>query len=69
MLCCFPTPVRMILPLSQGLHPLVGHEQVKEAIEQIYAIMCECRTQPPSAVLQVLSILLELFPIPALYVQ
>lgn len=33
--------------------------QVKEATEQVYAIMCECRTQPPSAVLQVLSVLLE----------
>ncbi|KAK9831937.1 hypothetical protein WJX81_001333 [Elliptochloris bilobata] len=26
--------------------------QVKEAMEQVYAIMCECRAQPPSAVLQ-----------------
>ena len=54
------TPVPGILPLSLGSHPSVDFQmQVKEAIEQIYAIMCECRTQPPSAVLQVLSTLRE----------
>ena len=54
MLLCFP------IVCDLGSHSLgdVGM-QVKEAIEQIYAIMCECRTQPPSAVLQVLSTLLE----------